>query len=82
MKTRIMAATARKAAVKKAVKAPAKRKPSTSARNNPVRASTDGIKRINMPAPEYNTNKAEVLKAVQCLGGPDNGGTALWWDVD
>jgi len=44
--------------------------------------SQAGIKRINMPAPEYNTNKAEVLKAVQCLGGPDNGGTALWWDVD
>lgn len=44
--------------------------------------SQKGIKRINMPAPEYNTNKAEVLKAVQCLGGADNGGTALWWDVD
>ncbi len=51
MKTRIMAATARKAAVKKVVKAakaPAKRKPSTSARNNPVSASADGIKRINL----------------------------------
>ena len=41
-----------------------------------------GIKRINMPAPEYRTNKEEVTKAVQCLGGPDNGGTSLWWDVD
>jgi Susd and RagB outer membrane lipoprotein len=44
--------------------------------------SQKGIKRINMPAPEYRTNKIEVTKAVQCLGGPDNGGTALWWDVD
>lgn len=44
--------------------------------------SNKGIKRINMPAPEYRTNKTEVLKAVQCLGGPDNGGTSLWWDVD
>ncbi len=44
--------------------------------------SNKGVKRINMPGPEYRTNKAEVLKAVQCLGGPDNGGTSLWWDVD
>ena len=44
--------------------------------------SNKGVKRINMPAPEYRTNKEEVLKAVQCLGGADNGGTSLWWDVD
>ncbi len=44
--------------------------------------SQKGIKRINMPAPEYRTNKVEVTKAVQCLGGADNGGTSLWWDVD
>lgn len=44
--------------------------------------SQKGIKRINFPAPEYRTNKAEVARAVDCLGGADNGGTALWWDVD
>jgi hypothetical protein len=40
------------------------------------------IKRVNFPTGEYQTNNAEVLKAVQCLGGADNGGTNLWWDVD
>jgi hypothetical protein len=44
--------------------------------------SNKGIKRINFPAPEYRTNKEEVNRAVQCLGGADNGGTALWWDID
>ncbi|MBL7807524.1 MAG: SusD/RagB family nutrient-binding outer membrane lipoprotein [Saprospiraceae bacterium] len=44
--------------------------------------SQAGIKRINMPAPEYRTNREEVLKAVQTLGGADTGGTPLWWDVD
>lgn len=44
--------------------------------------SQAGVKRINMPAPEYRTNKVEVTKAVQCLGGPDTGGTPLWWDID
>jgi hypothetical protein len=44
--------------------------------------SEAGIKRINLPTPEFQTNKAEAQRAVQCLGGPDNGGTALWWDVD
>ncbi len=51
--------------------------------NSAGKIDTDkGIKRINFPAPEYSTNKAEVTRAVQCLGGADNGGTALWWDVD
>jgi hypothetical protein len=40
------------------------------------------IKRVNFPTGEYQTNNAEVLKAVQCLGGADNGGTNLWWDID
>lgn len=51
--------------------------------NSGGKISTDKfIKRINFPAGEYNTNKSEVTKAVGLLGGPDNGGTALWWDVD
>ena len=45
--------------------------------------SAAGVKRINMPGPELRTNKIEVEKAINsCLGGPDNGGTSLWWDID
>ena len=38
------------------------------------------IRRISFPNSEYNTNRDEVEKAVVLLGGPDNGGTKLWWD--
>jgi hypothetical protein len=38
------------------------------------------IRRINFPQAEYIGNQAEVQKAIQLLGGPDNGGTRLWWD--
>lgn len=38
------------------------------------------IRRITFPTSEYNNNNAEVLKAVALLGGPDTGGTKLWWD--
>ena len=42
-----------------------------------------GIRRIPFPTSEYgNGNSAEVAKAVGLLGGPDNGGTRLWWDVN
>lgn len=41
------------------------------------------IRRLPYPSTEYgNGNKDEVTKAVVLLGGPDNGGTRLWWDVD
>jgi hypothetical protein len=43
--------------------------------------STDKqIRRIPFPQSEYRANKEEVDKAVTLLGGPDNGGTKLWWD--
>ncbi len=51
MKTRAIAATARKAARKTAAKPaakPAAKAPVRSARNNPVAPATDGVKRINM----------------------------------
>lgn len=51
MKTRAIAATARKAARKTVAKPaakPAAKAPARSARNNPVAPSTDGVKRINM----------------------------------
>jgi len=37
-----------------------------------------------MPYPEreYNSNSQAVHEAVKLLGGPDNGGTRLWWDVE
>jgi len=40
------------------------------------------IKRIKFSSGEYSTNTAGVTKAASLLGGPDTGGTPLWWDVD
>lgn len=40
------------------------------------------IRRLRYPQNEYSTNAAEVTRALESLGGPDNGGTKLWWDVD
>lgn len=40
------------------------------------------IRRLAYPANEYSTNGPAVQQAVQTLGGPDNGGTRLWWDVN
>ncbi|WP_299886120.1 RagB/SusD family nutrient uptake outer membrane protein [uncultured Lacinutrix sp.] len=39
------------------------------------------IRRINFVANELNTNAANVATAVGYLGGPDDGGTRLWWDT-
>lgn len=40
-----------------------------------------GIRRMPYPQREYNSNSAAVAEAVNMLGGADNGGTRLWWDV-
>lgn len=40
------------------------------------------VRRLPYPANEYTTNTAAVTQAVTLLGGPDNGGTRLWWDVN
>lgn len=40
------------------------------------------IRRLAYPSNEYTTNGAAVQQAVQLLGGPDNGGTRVWWDVN
>lgn len=40
------------------------------------------VRRIPYPSQEYSTNNAAVTQAVTLLGGPDNGGTRLWWDVN
>jgi hypothetical protein len=39
------------------------------------------IRRLAYPQAEYTSNGAAVQAAVQLLGGPDNGGTRVWWDV-
>lgn len=39
------------------------------------------IKRINFVLNERNTNAAGVESGKKALGGEDDGGTALWWDV-
>lgn len=40
------------------------------------------IRRLKYLQAEYSNNASEVAKAVTLLGGPDNGGTRLWWDID
>jgi len=42
----------------------------------------DQIKRLKYIDAEYAQNPNGVQTGVNCLGGPDTGGTALWWDVD
>ncbi|MEI9959468.1 MAG: SusD/RagB family nutrient-binding outer membrane lipoprotein [Ferruginibacter sp.] len=38
------------------------------------------VRRIIYPQSEYNNNRPGVLSGVSLLGGPDGGGTKLWWD--
>lgn len=38
------------------------------------------IRRIPYPQSEYNNNRQGVTTGVGALGGPDGGGTRLWWD--
>jgi hypothetical protein len=40
------------------------------------------IRRVSYPSTEYTSNAAEVAKGVALLGGPDNGGTPVWWDTN
>jgi len=42
--------------------------------------TTTQVTRIPYPQSEYNNNKVGVLSGVTLLGGPDTGGTPLWWD--
>ena len=50
--------------------------------NSQGTVSTTGfVRRLPFSQKEYNTNNAEVTKAVSLLKGPDNGGTRLWWDL-
>lgn len=42
-------------------------------------STTAFIQRINFPSSAIATNPIGVAAAVAALGGPDTGGTALWW---
>jgi Susd and RagB outer membrane lipoprotein len=42
--------------------------------------TTTQIRRLPFPQTEYQSNGAGVATGVTALGGPDNGGTKLWWD--
>ncbi|MHB8208744.1 RagB/SusD family nutrient uptake outer membrane protein [Mucilaginibacter sp.] len=42
--------------------------------------TTPGIRRLPFPADEVSNNPTGVASGIQELGGPDNGGTKLWWD--
>jgi len=39
------------------------------------------VRRTPYPDDEYTTNAAGVAGGVTLLGGPDNGGTRVWWDT-
>lgn len=49
-------------------------------RNSSVIDTELQVRRLPFPQSEYDTNEEEVSKAIQLLGGNDNGGTKLWWD--
>lgn len=38
------------------------------------------IRRLPYPQSEYRTNLDNLNEGIKLLGGPDNGGTKLWWD--
>ncbi|WP_419789066.1 SusD/RagB family nutrient-binding outer membrane lipoprotein [Mucilaginibacter sp. X5P1] len=40
------------------------------------------IRRIAYPSTEYTSNATGVAGGVNLLGGPDNGGTPVWWDTN
>lgn len=40
-----------------------------------------GIRRMPFPPKEYQLNADNISTAITLLGGPDNGGTPLWWDA-
>lgn len=49
--------------------------------NGTINTATQ-IRRIPYPSGEYTSNGNAVAAAVSSLGGPDTGGTPLWWDTN
>ncbi|MBT1709859.1 SusD/RagB family nutrient-binding outer membrane lipoprotein [Fulvivirgaceae bacterium PWU5] len=50
--------------------------------NNSGGKITGFIKRLGFAQSEYSTNKFALDRIISTMGGPDTGGTPLWWDVD
>mgnify|MGYP000010580651 FL=1 len=40
------------------------------------------IRRLPFAKSEYTLNPQNIQEAIQLLGGQDNGGTRLWWDIE
>ena len=40
-----------------------------------------GLRRIPYPVEEYTENPVHLQQAIEMLGGRDNGGVRVWWDV-
>ena len=47
--------------------------------NGTINTATQ-VRRIPFPQSEYNNNNVGVQSGISALGGPDGGGTKLWWD--
>jgi hypothetical protein len=43
-------------------------------------STTNEIRRLPFSSTEYANNPSGVAQGISELGGPDNGGTKLWWD--
>ncbi len=54
--------------------------PVVTNRSNGTVSTQIQVRRIPYPQSEYEKNAAGVQSGVAKLGGPDNGGTKLWWD--
>ena len=40
-----------------------------------------GMRRIPYPVEEYTENPVHLQAAIAAIGGKDNGGVRVWWDV-
>ena len=49
--------------------------------NDPSIDKNKQIRRVIFPKSEYANNAGAVNAATRLLGGPDSGGTRLWWDA-
>lgn len=48
-------------------------------KSNGTISTTKFVQRLNFPSTEKSNNPKGVADAITKLGGPDNGGTPLWW---
>jgi hypothetical protein len=53
----------------------------TNNSNGTINTNTQ-VRRLPYPASEYRLNADGVATGVAKLGGPDTGGTRLWWDKE